>query len=288
MLPNYDHDAGRSNRLGNLCDLIESKHGEEPAIEFGPRKLDGLRKILLTKGLGKKGKPNRRQQVNEITRYIVAIFERGVAQELIGPERIVALQSLKPLKPGQGDENQERKTVSIQTIEATLAKLTPVMQAIVRIQLATAMRPSEVHRMTPAMIDRSGPVWIYRPTKHKTANKGKTKAVPILGDALEAITPYLFGDPEELCFLTSKGSPWDKDNYRREIAKAAKAAGVDHWTPYAVRHLTLQAVRDAHGPEGAQALAGHSRLSTTEIYAKASEAKAIDAARVAPRLSAGQ
>ncbi len=288
VLPNYDHDPGRGNRLKNLCDLIESKHGDEPADQFGPRKLDGLRKILLTKGMGKLGRPNRRQQVNECTRYVVAIFERGVAQELIGPERIVALQSLKPLKIGEAEENRDRQKVAVKTISTTMAKLTPVMQAMVRIQLATGMRPSEVHRMTPAQIDRSGAVWIYRPVKHKTKSKGKARAIPILADALEAITPYMFGNPDDLCFLTSKGTSWDKNNYRREITKAANSAGVEHWTPYQVRHLTIQAVRDAQGAEGAQALAGHAHISMTEVYAQIAEAKAIEAAKVAPRLESGQ
>ena len=203
---------------------------------------------------------------------------------MISPERIVALESLKPLKQGNGEENQAREKVPIEVIAATLPRLSPTMNAMVRLQLATAMRPSEIHRMTPAMIDRSGSVWFYRPTKHKTASKGKTKAVPILEDALHSLAPYLFGDADELCFLTSKGTPWTKDSYRREITKAAKRAGVPHWTPYQIRHLTLQAVRDAQGPEASQALAGHSRISTTERYAKASEAKSIEAARCAPKI----
>lgn len=156
---------------------------------------------------------------------------------------------------------------------------------MVRIQLATGMRPSEVHRMTPASVDRSGAVWIYRPTKHKTASKGKTRAIPILGDAVEALTPYLFGSPDEFCFRTSKGSPWNKDSYRHAITNAAKAAKVEHWAPYSIRHLTLQTVRDAQGAEGAKALAGHAHLSMTEHYAKASEAKAIEAAKSAPRIA---
>lgn len=127
VLPNYQSDPGRSNRLTNLCDLIDHKHGNEPATDFGPRKLDAIRKILLTKGIGKHGRPNRRQQVNEAARYITAIFERGVAQELIGPERIVALKSLKPLKQGEGQENEARKPVTLETIAATLTQLSPVL-----------------------------------------------------------------------------------------------------------------------------------------------------------------
>ncbi len=54
---------------------------------------------------------------------------------------------------------------------------------------------------------------------------------------------------------------------------------------YPIRHSVVQAVRDVVGPQGAQAMRGQSRLSTTEVSAKASEAKAIEAARVAPKLS---
>ena len=107
--------------------------------------------------------------------------------------------------------------------------------------------------------------------------------MPILGDVLEALKPYLNRDPNHLCFVTNLGTPWNKDNYRRHITRACERAGVK-WTPYELRHRALQTVRDLAGPEAAQALAGHSRLDMTEHYAKASEAKAIEAARYAPRL----
>lgn len=73
-------------------------------------------------------------------------------------------------------------------------------------------------------------------------------------------------------------------SFRVAITRAAKAAKVEHWTPYQIRHQTLQAVRDSVGPEAAQAMAGHSRMDMTEHYAKVSEAKAIEAARAAPKL----
>lgn len=283
-LPDYRSNAASYNKFTNLCDLLDDRHGEEPANEFGPLKLQALRDVMIETGIGKNPRPNSRQYANDQVKKVVEIFRHGVARELIDADRIVALKALKPLKRGQAPDNPKRKPVPLDAIRATLPHLTATAAAMIRLQLATAMRPSEIFRMTPAMIDRTGAVWFYRPDAHKTEHHDIAKAVPILGDALEVLTPYLFGDANELCFRTTKGTPWNKDSYRRAVTRAAKAAKVEHWTPYQIRHRSLQSVRDQAGPEAAQALAGHSRMSTTEIYAKAAEAKAIEAAKVAPRL----
>lgn len=284
VLPGYGENQEIANRYRNLCQLIDQEAGEMPADQFGPRKLEAIRDIFLKQGIGSRGRPNCRRQANELTRNVITIVEHGVSRELVGPDRIVALRALAPIKRGHGRDNPKRTGVALGTVKATLPHLTPTASAMVRLQFATAMRPSEMFRMTPAMIDRSGAVWFYRPDHHKTEHHGKAKAVPILGDALEALAPYLFGGADELCFITSKGTPWNKNSFRIAVTRAAKAAKVNHWTPYELRHTALQAVRDASGPEAAQALAGHSRLSTTEIYAQANEAKAIQGAQAMPKI----
>jgi integrase len=284
VLPLHDSNQAHKGKFSNLCQLLEDHHGDESVEEFGPRKLEGLRDVMLKVGIGEKPKPNSRSYANEQTRRLIAIIRHGVSRELVRPERVVALESLPPLKRGQGHDNPKRTGVPVEVIRATLPHLSPAVAAMVRIQLATAMRPSELFRMTPAMIDQSGDVWFYRPSKHKTEHHGKTKAVPILGDALDALRPFLDGDPGELCFVTRRGTPWNKDTYRRSVSKAAVKAKVEHWTPYQIRHRSLQSIRDDAGPEAAQAIAGHSRMDTTEVYAKASEAKAVEAAKAAPKL----
>jgi integrase len=277
VLPDYLRNEAHYGRFVALLALLDQRHGDEPAAEFGPRKLEAIRDTFVRKG-------NCRSYVNDQSRKLIRIIEHGVARELVSPDRIVALRALPSLKRGQAKDNPKRTGVSLETIRATLPHLTDTAAALVKLQLATAMRPSEIFRMRPCDIDRRGEDWIYRPESHKTEHHGKAKAVPILGEAFKALAPFMFGDPNELCFLTSKGTPWNKDSYRIAIARAAKAAKVEHWTPYQIRHTAAQAVRDAVGPEGAQALLGHSRLSTTEVYAKASEAKAIEAAHATPTL----
>lgn len=277
VLPRHEHSRAHYSCFVWLCDLLEAKHGSEPVADFGPRKLEALRDGFVARG-------NCRSYANEQTGKVVKIIAHGVSRELVTPDRIVALRTLEPLKHGQAKDNPKRSGVSLAVIRATLPHLTDTAAAMIKLQLGTAMRPSEIFQMRPCDIDRSGADWMYRPKHHKTEHHGKGKAVPIVGEAFKALAPFMFGDENELCFLTSKGTPWNKDSFRIAVARAAKAAKVEHWTPYQIRHTSAQAVRDAIGPEGTQALLGHSRLSTTEVYAKANEAKAIEAAKATPRL----
>jgi integrase len=138
-----------------------------------------------------------------------------------------------------------------------------------------------------------------------------------MGDARDALTPFLFRDPESFCFSPKESVAWrwekqrenrqtkvqpsqvsrKKSNpkkqpgdkytsasYRRALKRAAEIAKVDHWFPYQLRHTAGTVVREALGIEAAQALLGHSKAAMTEHYAKQSEAKAIEAAKAAPRI----
>ncbi|WP_435005649.1 tyrosine-type recombinase/integrase [Tundrisphaera lichenicola] len=68
----------------------------------------------------------------------------------------------------------------------------------------TGMRPGEVMALRAADVDRSGEVWIYKPHRHKTQDKGFTRAIPI-GPAAQAILePWLVGDPESFAFSPTR------------------------------------------------------------------------------------
>jgi integrase len=275
VLPKYDKTQSHYNSYSRLCDLLDRWYGDESPNEFGPRKLETMRDKFVADGLS-------RRTVNDRTRQVVRIFLLGVKRELVKPDRITALESLEPLEFGECREGKGRPKVTLDQINATLAFLRPQVADMVRLQLATAMRPSELFRMTPGQIDRSGPTWFYRPTVHKTAHRKKTRAIPLSPAALGILQKYLFVDDDTLIFITSKGNPWKRDSYRRAVTRAAEKARVDHWTPYCLRHAAAQFVRDAIGAEATQAVLGHSRLDTTEIYSSASEVLAAKAASVIP------
>ncbi len=311
----YANNITEKQRHEWLCDLLDEHFADIPANEFGPRRLSKLRDKLIAKG-------NARSYINKQISIVRRVFRFAVSCELVKPETLTALDSLESLCAGESDapESDRVQPVDIEVVRATAKHLSPVLVAMVRIQAATGMRPSELCRMRPCDIDMTNDdAWIYRPAKHKTAHKGKSKAVPIIQDARAAIMPFLSRNPEAFCFspaesvawlnaqrlakrvtpatqgnrpgtnrvsepMRKPGTQYDARSYRQAIERAAKKAKVPHWFPYQLRHLAGTVVRDALGIEAAQALLGHSHAAMTEHYAKQSEAKAVAAAKAAPKM----
>ncbi len=76
--------------------------------------------------------------------------------------------------------------------------------------------------------------------------------------------PRLLCGDEDLLF------PIRRDSYGTAVARAAAAAGVEHWCPLQIRHSAGTAVRAEYGIEGAQHHLGHARADVTQIYAETS------------------
>jgi len=279
VIPTTIKAPGRRKMLEKLCDLMNERFGDCEVDTFGPRKLESLREHFIEKD-------NCRNYVNEQVRCIIKIIEHGVARELVKPERIVALKALPALRMGQARENDPREAVPLDVVAKTLPGLLPVVQSMVRLQLLTAARPSEIFNMRPEQIDRSGKVWFLRPAQYKSSHHGKRRAIPLIAEAVAILQPYLFGDAGKPCFLNSNGKPFDRNQYRRSIVRACERLKLPSWSPYALRRTAGQAIRDELGAEHVQALLGHAKLSTTEIYAKATERRAIEAAKHAPHIAA--
>ena len=305
----YDATSKDLARISKLCTEIIEHYGDLLIDKFGPRALKEQRERWIAAG-------NSRRYCNRLTNGVIRMVKHAVAEELASPDTWQRLRSLEPLRAGQttAKEREPIKPVPINQVRATAQFLSPTLKAMLRIHIATGMRPSELCRMRPVDIDRTGDVWMYRPPKHKTASRGKARAIPIVGDAQDALVDYLNRAPDSYCFSPAESMAWlrakqrseragygsyrkrksnpakqpgdcyDSHSYRQSIQRAAKVAKVDSWTPYQLRHLAGTIVRDALGPEAAQALLGHANIQMTEHYAKVTERKAIEAARHAPKL----
>ena len=71
---------------------------------------------------------------------------------------------------------------------------------MIQLQDLTGMRPGEVMALRTGDLDRSGEVWVYRPARHKTQDKGFARAIPIGPKAQAVLAPWLKADPTAYVF----------------------------------------------------------------------------------------
>jgi integrase len=70
---------------------------------------------------------------------------------------------------------------------------------------------------------------------------------------------------------------YDVTSYRQAITRACKRAGVPAWRPNQLRHNAATRLRAEFGIDVAKAVLGHRRVETTQIYAEADRARAMQA-----------
>jgi integrase len=184
---------------------LRKQYGRTDADEFGPKALKIVRESMIQEGLS-------RRYINESINRIRRMFKWGVAEELIPAPVHQALATVPGLRRGRSAARETDKIlpVSDEIVEATLPHLGTVVQAMIRLQRLTGMRPAEVCILRPKDIDRSGEIWIYTPSRHKTEHADKQRAVPLGPNSQRILTPYLKRDDDDYCFR-----PCDSERKRR-------------------------------------------------------------------------
>jgi integrase len=154
----------------------------------------------------------------------------------------------------------------------------------------------------------TGETWEYRPSRHKTQHRGKTRVVFLGPKAQSIIHQFLKTDMQEFLFsprdvvneLNARkranrkspmtpsqsnrcqkakpkrrpGERYTKDSYRIVIQRACKKADVPKWHPNQLRHNAGTELRRRYGIEAARTVLGHTSAATTEIYAELDMEKA--------------
>jgi integrase len=157
-------------------------------------------------------------------------------------------------------------------------------------------------------IDMAGPVWEYRPRRHKNQHRGLPRVI-LLGPQAQAILgPFLTAEPAAYLFSPRRyveelrarraatrktkrtpseakrqgkaqpkrtpGERYTRRSYRVAVVRACQKAGVPGWSPLQLRHTAATLFRAKYGLEAAKAILGHSRVETSQIYAERDLAKA--------------
>lgn len=169
-------------------------------------------------------------------------------------------------------------------VNRVVKHLPPVGVALLLTQWWTGMRSGEVRTMVACEVDTSGPVWLYRPRRHKMSHKGQDRTVVIGMRAQAVLRPWLEGKSgEDRLFpphKRRKRSHYSRDGYAKLIREAAEAAGLPGWTAYRTRHGAKQRFTRSHGLDVARSILGQRSIDTTNDYGVAIDLRtAMDAAR---------
>lgn len=306
----YRNGLGESTRENEnayytMKHLVAFLGPTKKANGVGPRSIHDFLKWMVEKGFT-------RQYVNVSLVRVKMIFKWAVSFEYLPVETFQRIQTVSGLRKGRfsAREQQHRLPVPDADFNAVLPFLPPIVADMVRIQKFTGCRVNELIRMRPCDIDRGSEPWRYVPAHHKTDYRGRKRVIFIGPKAAEILAPYLDRDETAECFSPAEtvarrwamersrrkgnvqpsqrdrrkkwpakqaGERYERQSYQRAVARACQRAGVKKWTPAQLRHTAATELRKQFGVETAQVILGHSRIDTTEIYAKRNDTLAIHA-----------
>ncbi len=200
---------------------VRELYGHLPACEFGPKALAAVLLSMIGADLSRKLIYKRIDRVRRA-------FKWAAAEELVPVTVYQALRTLAGLQKGRTEarEAEPVKPVDPAHVAATLPFLSSHLQAMVGLQLLTGMRPGEVCRFRLDEVERTGEVWMYRPDRHKTAHRGKARAIPLGPRAVAGLVAFLrrAGSPPDGFGHIDPNDPARRDA-RRAMAEAYQRAG---------------------------------------------------------------
>jgi integrase len=175
--------------------VVRELFGRTPAAEFGPKRLKAVRQAMTDRDWC-------RNTVNAQVDRVKRMFKWATAEELVPGgvyQALRAVESLRRGTPGVRD-TEPVKPVPVETVEAILPFLQPVLRAMVRVQMLTGMRPGELCQLRAADIDTTAGngVWLYRPAQHKTQHHGHDRTVVIGPQAQDVLRPFLASGEEHV------------------------------------------------------------------------------------------
>lgn len=211
-----------------------------------------------------------RKSINCHINRIRRMFAWGVEQELVKAEQLMVLKTVAGLKKGRSRavESEPVEPVSAEDVKAVQAFVRPVLWGMIQLQLLTGMRPGEVRMMRLADIDRSGDVWEYVPSEHKTEHRGKQRRIYIGPEGQKVLQPFLKADQSRYVFESKPGRCYGKDSFIKAISRGCVAAEIPVWSPNQLRHTAATEIRKQFGLEASRTILGHTTSDVTQIYAE--------------------
>lgn len=178
-----------------------------------------------------------RTTVNKGISRIRMMFKWGKIRKLVSAELITDLECVPFLKPGEGGarEYDPVEPVAPEIVELTLPDLPPTVGDIIRVLQLTGARCGEILSMRMADLDRSGPIWFFRPRKHKTKKSGGKRVINFGPKSQLILSPYLKPKADAYIFSPEEQGARISAKKRSKRKTKIQPSQVDRSRPNATR-----------------------------------------------------
>jgi site-specific recombinase XerD len=235
--------------------VLRRLYGDTPAIEFGPKRLKQLREHMLSEKQTTDPKTAQvvrrpgwcRTYANRQIKRVQLMFRWAASEELIPASVPAALDTVGGLRKGSAAarESDPVRPVADEMVEATLPHLPRALKAMVQLQRLCGARGGELFQLRTCDIDRSGKVWKYRPTSHKTAHHEHDRMIRFGPQAQAVLEPLLRLNLSEYVFQPAETAQWYHDRQKAsrkspmtpsQRARAEAAKGRQRKHPFGARY----------------------------------------------------
>jgi integrase len=174
---------------------LKAIYGTTSAAEFDAPALEAIREQMIRDG-------HCRNRINKDVARLKRLFRWAGSKKLVPSSVYHDLETIEGLRSGRSEAKETAPVLPVPRgiVEKTLAVMRPTLGDMVRLQLETGMRPGEVCIMRATDIDMTAPVWLYRPSRHKTAHHGHGRVVLIGPRAQEIVRRHLKTDLQAFLF----------------------------------------------------------------------------------------
>lgn len=234
--------------------FLRRLYGSTPAREFTPKKLKAVREAMVSHVVTRRQMARdaggaivrdpatqepvwqekvlrrglARRYVNKQVGRIKRLFGWAVEEELVTVDVHAALLRVKGLKRGKSAAREKPRVrpVPDAAVDAVLPLLPEAVRVMAEVQRLCGCRPQDVVGMRTDGIDRSGPVWEYRPSRYKTQHLNDESAdlerVVYLGPRAQALLKPLLDQAGD-CFLFSPRRSEEVRNARKKEERKTPA-----------------------------------------------------------------
>jgi integrase len=192
----YGEESSEYQTLKYVMRPMHELYATLPAADFGVHEFRAARDWWLRTG-------NRaRQYINTQMKRTTRIIKWAVGEGMIPASVHEAIKCVAPLRYGHTSAKEALpiSPVDTSTVTKTIEHAPSIIADMINLQLLLGCRPGELVRLTPAMVDRTGDVWVIRLSQHKTAHRGKTRTLYAGKQSQAILVRYLLRDANKPLF----------------------------------------------------------------------------------------